>query len=188
MGDSAVEMRELYEELKSLNARLNKLKRETAIGEVESFSLRSAQGSPIALGDLFGKHKDLIVIQSMGRNCPYCTLWADSLIGAAKHIESRAALALISPDPPADLQAFANSRGWPFQLASSEGSEFKHALGFETDDGSFLPGVSTFRRDGDRIVNVANDMFGPGDSYCAVWHFWDLLEGGADGWSPKFSY
>ncbi len=26
------------------------------------------------------------------------------------------------------------------------------------------------------------------ETYCGVWHILDLLEKGADGWKPKFSY
>ncbi len=51
-----------------------------------------------------------------------------------------------------------------------------------------MPGISTFARRDGKIVNTANDFFGPGDDYCGVWHILDLLDKGADGWTPKFSY
>ena len=35
--------------------------------------------------------------------------------------------------------------------------------------------------------DFAKDM-GPGDDFCAVWHFLDLLPEGSAGWSPKFKY
>ena len=84
---------------------------------------------------------------------------------------------------------FAESRRWNFTVLSSAGSGFKKDLGFESDEGQFMPGVSTFRRsDNGAIINVANDMFGPGDNYCAAWHFFDLLQDGSNDWAPKYSY
>lgn len=38
------------------------------------------------------------------------------------------------------------------------------------------------------IVRTGRASFGPGDPFCAAWHLFDLLAGGAKGWSPKFSY
>lgn len=94
---------------------------------------------------------------------------------------------LVSPDPPQVQAEFARSRGWPYRMISSQGSAFKADLGFQSGD-HVMPGYSTFHRDGDRIVNVANDYFGPGDSYCGLWHMFELLDGGPGEWQPKFSY
>jgi hypothetical protein len=35
---------------------------------------------------------------------------------------------------------------------------------------------------------VGRAEFGPGDDFCAVWHFFDLLPEGVDGWEPRFAY
>ena len=51
-----------------------------------------------------------------------------------------------------------------------------------------MPGVSVFRREGDRISRVADTGFQPGDDFCALWHLLELLPGGAKGWSPRFNY
>jgi len=45
-----------------------------------------------------------------------------------------------------------------------------------------------FRREGGRIVRVADTGLQPGDDFCAVWHFLDQLPEGAAGWRPRFSY
>lgn len=41
-------------------------------------------------------------------------------------------------------------------------------------------------------VTRLSELFGaplsPGDDFCTLWHFFDLLPGGAAGWTPKFSY
>lgn len=51
-----------------------------------------------------------------------------------------------------------------------------------------LPGVSAFRRKGNKIYRIASAPFGPYDPFCATWHFFDLLADGVGDWSPKFQY
>ncbi len=183
------EMTGLYQELTRLRERLNQLKHETAKGEVADYELTGSAGKTVKLSELFGDKNDLIVVQNMGKSCPYCTLWADGFIGLAEHLSDRAAFVLVSPDSSDVVRDFADSRGWNFTVLSSAGSDFKKDLGFENEQGEFMPGVSTFRRGDDgSIKNTANDMFGPGDNYCAAWHFFDLLQDGSNDWSPKYSY
>ncbi len=182
------EMRSLYESLTGLRERLNELKRQTAKGDVENYTLTNHAGEKVSLASLFGDKKDLIVIQNMGKSCPYCTLWADGFTGSMKHLENRAAVVMVTPDSPEEQKIFADGRDWNFTMLSSQDSMFKKDLGFESESGDQMPGVSTFRLDGEQVVNVANDYFGPGDDYCSVWHLFDLLDGGPDGWAPKYTY
>jgi predicted dithiol-disulfide oxidoreductase (DUF899 family) len=138
------------------------------------------------LSDLFGDHDDLLLVHNMGRSCAYCTLWADGFVGLLPHLERRAGFALLTPDPPEVQRAFATSRGWPFVMASDPSREVARALGFATEAGASLPGVSALRRlpDGS-LVRAGRAEFGPGDDFCAVWPLFDLLEGGAAGWEPR---
>jgi predicted dithiol-disulfide oxidoreductase (DUF899 family) len=177
----------LFDEQCSLRRRQVELARDLAIGEIEDIELTTRDGA-IRLSELFGSGDDLLVIQNMGRGCSYCTLWADGFNGMLPHLENRTAIALVSPDDPAVQQEFASSRGWRFRMVSSAGSPFKERLGFADAEGSQMPGVSTFRRDGERIINVANDYFGPGDVYCGLWHLFGLLEGGPGDWQPHLHY
>jgi hypothetical protein len=75
-------------------------------------------------------------------------------------------------------------------MLSDSGSGFTEAMGYRAKGGErtmHLPGVSTFRRQaGGRIARVAHAPFGPGDPYCAVWHLFALLEGGAGDWQPAW--
>ncbi|MBN4071851.1 DUF899 family protein [bacterium AH-315-F18] len=182
------EMEKLYHAINDMQGQLTALKKETAQGDVEDYSLLDANGAPVNLSALFGDRDDLIVIQNMGASCPYCTLWADGFIGLLPHMENRASVVLVSPDLPENQQAFAKNRTWPFRMISSYESKFKRDLGFESADGSQMPGVSMFHRSGETIRNVANDFFGPGDNYCGVWHLFELLENGANEWQPQFKY
>ena len=56
------------------------------------------------------------------------------------------------------------------------------------ENGSCQPGISVFRRDNGRIVRVSDTDMGPGDAFCSVWHFFDMLPGGAGDWAPQFKY
>jgi len=48
--------------------------------------------------------------------------------------------------------------------------------------------VSVFRKSGQRICRVSDTGFQPGDDFCAIWHFFDLLPEGANGWQPQYKY
>jgi predicted dithiol-disulfide oxidoreductase (DUF899 family) len=84
---------------------------------------------------------------------------------------------------------FARSRGWAFKMLSGHGGTFINEMGFISEKGHYWPGVSTFRRDEEgKIYRVGKDFFGPGDSYCSVWHLLDLLKHGHEDWQPQYSY
>jgi len=157
--------------------------------EVRDYVLTDSEGEKVALSTLFGKKDDLILVHNMGRFCPCCTMWADGFNGVLDHLEDRAVFALVSPDPPPIQKKFGGSRGWKFKMFSSKGTSFFKDMGFEGEEGSPEPGVSVFHRTKDgRIFRVSKDEFGPGDEYCIVWHFFDLLPEGSKGWEPRFRY
>ncbi len=113
--------------------------------------MASSKG-PVRLSQLFGGGRDLIVIHNMGASCPYCTMWADGYNGLYAHIATRAALVVSSPDPPDVQRRFARSRGWRFPIVSHQGTTFAADMGYRSRDGGWLPGLSAFRRERDRIV------------------------------------
>jgi len=39
-----------------------------------------------------------------------------------------------------------------------------------------------------RILRVSDTGFAPGADFCALWHIFDLLPGGAGDWQPKYRY
>jgi predicted dithiol-disulfide oxidoreductase (DUF899 family) len=153
---------------------------------VADYALAGAEG-PVRLSTLFGDKDELFVIHNMGRSCAYCTMWADGFDGVYDHLANRAAFVVSSPDAPDVQRAFAASRGWRFAMVSHAGTTFAADLGFQRD-GRFWPGVSVFRRAGERIERVSDADLGPDDDFCSVWHFFDLLPEGAAGWAPKLNY
>jgi predicted dithiol-disulfide oxidoreductase (DUF899 family) len=154
---------------------------------VEDYVFATPQG-PVTLSALFGHMPDLIVIHNMGRSCPHCTLWADGYNGLYPHLADRAAFVVTSPDLPAVQRDFAAARGWRFPMASHAGSRFATDMGYGSAADGWLPGLSVFKRDGARLLRVADAGEQPYDDFCALWHIFDLLPGGAGDWQAKFRY
>jgi predicted dithiol-disulfide oxidoreductase (DUF899 family) len=154
---------------------------------VADYEFRTLQGS-VRLSELFGDHDDLMVVHNMGISCPGCTLWADGYNGVHHHVITRTAFAVSSPDPPEVQQKFAASRGWKFPMVSHMGTTFAADMGYRSEKGAWRPGISVFKRVGNRILRVSDARWSPGDDFCTVWHFFDMLPDGAAGWSPKIQY
>jgi predicted dithiol-disulfide oxidoreductase (DUF899 family) len=149
--------------------------------EVNDYEFVTVNG-PVRLSKLFGNKEDLILIHNMGASCSYCTLWADGYNGIHQHVVTRAAFAVSSPDRPEVQKKFAESRGWKFPIVSHVGSTFAADMGYRSERGGWTPGVSVFKRDGETIKRVSDASFSPGDDYCTLWHFFDLLPGGVGDW------
>lgn len=145
--------------------------------EVEDYTFSTLDGE-VRLSELFGDHDDLIVIHNMGVACSHCTMWADGYNGIHQHVISRAGFVVSSPDRPGVQKKFAESRGWKFPMVSHAQSSFAADMGYVSASGGWLPGVSVFRRDGDSIARVSDTGFSPGDDFCSLWHFFDMLPGG----------
>lgn len=183
------ELQKLEAEMSELRARMNEARRRAGAMSVKDYELKTTDGASVKLSELFGDKSDLIVVHNMGRKCPYCTLWADGFIGFAKHLNNRAAFALCSADDPATAKEFAASRGWPYRVVSGHGSPFAHEMGFEPKPGEVWPGVSTFHRAADGTISrIATANFGPGDSFCSIWHIFDMLKDGPASWEPRYTY
>lgn len=175
---------DIQNQITRLKEELIEAKRAIPPEPVENYTLTRSTGESVHLADLFGEHDDMILIHNMGRGCRYCTLWADGFVSVVPQIEQRAAFVLSTPDSPAVQQEFAASRGWPFTMVSTANSTLTRDLGYEYD-GSYEPGFSALHRSGDgSIVRTGRDTFGPGDDYAPIWHFFDHLQDGANGWEP----
>lgn len=177
-----VQIGELQKKLAGLRARRPR-------DPVKDYEFRDWNDAPVRLSQLFGKQRDLIVVHNMGVSCNYCTLWADGFVGLQPHLESRAALVVISPDPVDVQRSFARSRGWTFRMVSARGTPFLADMGFTDGAGDPMPGTSTFQRQDDgAIVRIQRAEFGPGDQFCAAWHLFDLLADGVGDWQPQLRY
>jgi predicted dithiol-disulfide oxidoreductase (DUF899 family) len=174
------------EEIAELRRKMREEQAAVEPEEVQDYRLSGPAGAT-RLSELFGKHDTLFVIHNMGASCKSCTLWADGFNGVFNHLRSRAAFVVASPETPEQQRKFAASRGWTFPMVSYQGSTFAQDMGY-APEGKAMPGVSVFKRRGDKILRVSDTSFSPGDDFCTVWHFFDLLPEGAAGWRPQYSY
>jgi predicted dithiol-disulfide oxidoreductase (DUF899 family) len=180
---------ELEYQLQDLKQKLAELRRQRPREEVRDYQLLDSEGRETPLSSLFGDKSSLILVHNMGRDCSYCTMWADGFTGLLPHLKSRAAFVLTSPDKPEAQNEVVQSRGWNFPVYSSAGTSFTADMGFDDEKEGLMPGVSVFTKETDgKVYRVSRAEFGPGDNFCAVWHFFDLLPEGIDGWEPKLSY
>ena len=183
------ELFQLTDDLMKLRAKVAEVRRKIGAQEVMDYSFTGSSGEKIQLSEMFGSSSELILVHNMGRSCRYCTLWADGLNGFTKHLESRAAFVVTSPDNHDIQRKFAMERGWTFRLYSTEGTSFKRDMGFANEKDDPMPGVSIFKKAADgKIIHVTKDFFGPGDDYCSIWHFFDLLPSASDEWEPQYHY
>lgn len=167
---------------------MRKLRTEIPPTEVEDYTFEDSQGGEVKLSELFGDKSELLLISNMGKSCRYCTLWADNFNGIVKPLNDRAAFAVVSPDSPELQKEFAASRGWNFRLASHQNNNWAADFDFQGED-HILPGVLSYtKNDEGKIFFHSKAFFGPGDNYCNMWDFIDLLPKGVNSWIPKYDY
>lgn len=170
-------LHKLMDEITSARKKMVKvLSKMGNIDEVQDYELKDWNNNPIKLSTMFGDKSDLVVVHNMGKRCAYCTLWADGFNGTQYFTEKSAGFVVVSPDEPEIQKDFALSRGWKFRMYSGHDSPFIKDMGYQTEKGDYWPGVSVFHKDENgKISRVAKDFFGPGDFYCSVFHFLDLI-------------
>lgn len=186
-ADGSAKISEYRRQIAAIRQKMRETQLAVEPQQVDDYEFRTTEGS-IRLSQLFGKHEDVIFIHNMGTSCPSCTMWADGYNGIHHHVASRAAFVVSSPDTPDVQRKFAASRGWTFPMVSHFGTTFAADMGYTSSKGGWLPGISVFQRQGNRIVRVSDARFSPGDDFCAVWHMFDMLPDGAGDWSPKKQY
>ncbi len=148
---------------------------------VADYEFDASWDGSIRLSALFGDKPNLILIHNMGVGCTSCTMWADGFNGVYDHLASRAAFVVASHNPVEQQKAFAASRGWRFPMESpTAASPFASDMGYRQEErlgiaGGWNAGVSTFRREGGRILRLSDMELGPWDSLCVVYHLFDLV-------------
>ncbi len=181
---------EITKQIEALKKEQCELQAASAGGAVDNYFFEGAAGA-VSLSDLFGDHSDLVLVHNMGHTCPYCSLWADGFSGQLHHILQRSAFAMISPDEVEVQKAFASKRGWKFTMAQDKEQRFSKDMGYlrpydGSDENSFWPGVTSFHKSPDgKLFKINQAIFGPGDDFCPVWPFLNLLKGGAGSWEPR---
>jgi predicted dithiol-disulfide oxidoreductase (DUF899 family) len=185
--DAAEELAGYRHQIAELRAKMRKAQAAVEPEEVADYAFATPDGT-VPLSSLFGDKTDLVIIHNMGASCAYCTLWADGFNGVYDHLASRAAFVVTSADRPEAQKAFADGRGWKFPMVSHAETSFARDMGYRAADGRLKPGLSVFRKEGGRVLRVSDTEMGPRDDFCSVWHIFDLLPDGPDGWAPKYRY
>ncbi len=186
MTTTADDIQKLGMELMEAKKRYRQAIKDLPNEPVEDWELHNTDGSTVKLSQLFGDKTELLVVHNMGKHCNYCSLWADGFIGCANHIQERCAFVLCSNDDPKTVAEFSKERGWNYPCVSGKESGFAEAMGYRTPEGQTMPGVSAFHKNADgTIVRTGKDMFGPGDDFCPVWPFFDLIDRGPADWQPR---
>jgi predicted dithiol-disulfide oxidoreductase (DUF899 family) len=175
------------------------------------FQAAGADGSPteVRLSELFAPGKDSLAIYNFmfpsapddEGPCPSCTQFLDSFDGAAEHIAQRVNLVIVAKAPLPRILAHAENRGWRrLRLLSSAGNTYNHDYHGETADGSQVPMLNVFRRDGEAIRHFWGSelLYAPtdpgqdprhSDTIDPLWNLFDFApEGRGTDWYPKLSY
>ncbi len=163
----------------------------------------------VRLSELFAPGKDTLVIYNMmfpraldeDLPCPSCTQFLDSFDGAAEHATQRINLAVVAKADLPRLLAHAEQRGWRrLRMLSSGANTYNRDYHGEAADGSQLPMMNVFRRDGETIRHVWGSelLYAPsepgqdprhGDTLEPLWNLFDLTpEGRGTDWYPDLSY
>jgi predicted dithiol-disulfide oxidoreductase (DUF899 family) len=129
--------------------------------------------------------------------CPSCTSILDSLDGAAPHLADKLSLVVVAKSDPDRIRNFADERGWRhLRLMSSRNNTYNRDYHAEAADGSQIPILNVFTRDGDGFRHrwATELMFAPRepgedprhvDSIWPIWNVLDLTPGGR-GDDPDF--
>lgn len=166
----------LENEILSKKKELAALKGSLTPKEMPDYSFNNHQNGITKLSEMFGTHKYLVLIHNMGIECKYCTMWANGFEGIYKHFNDKSGFVLINHDSVPTQIEFAKKSGWSFPIYSATESSFSKDLGFTDEKNSPWPGVSTFKKDDSgKIYLLSQANFGPGDDFCSVWHFYDML-------------
>jgi predicted dithiol-disulfide oxidoreductase (DUF899 family) len=191
------------------------------------FQGAAADGSPTAvrLSELFASGRDSLVIYNFmfprtyggdrpgptsGQTallpleegpCPSCVALLDQLDGAVEHASQRLNFAVVAKTAFPRLLTFAHERGWRnLRLLSSADNTYNHDYFGETADGSQMPMLNVFHRDGETIRHFwgAELTYGPSDpgqdhrsvgTLEPLWNLFDLTrEGRPTDWDEKLSY
>ena len=169
------EIEELHAELDAARDRLAAARKRRPKERIQDYVLRDGQGNDVPLSALFAGKTDLLMIQNLGVDCIYCTVWADGIIGLMPHLTDRATLVLCSPEPPDVQKKITARKNWSFKTVSAEGSPFLHDTGFWKDDLPW-PGVSVFRRERSGSVSRIGSIFLGAAEERALWPLLQILD------------
>jgi len=173
-----------WKERIALNLEIAELEKQLGGQAMTDYELTRHDGSKVHLSELFGEHRQMVLIHNMGFACNYCTLWAEGFNGYFQHLESgeygnSAKFLLVSNDRPDQQLAGATQRGWQFDMLSCRGTSLSADLGYQSEDADqvhYHPGLLIVEKleDGSLRLHLKSEI-GPGDSYMGLFHMFARL-------------
>jgi predicted dithiol-disulfide oxidoreductase (DUF899 family) len=196
------------------------------VAEDYVFQGKAADGEPgdVRMSELFAPGKDSLVIYnfmfpraygddrpgpSSGETallsleegpCPSCVALLDQLDGAAEHASQQINFAVVAKTTLPRLLTFDEERGWQhLRLLSSAGNTYNRDYFGETPEGSQMPMLNVFHRDGQALRHFwgAELTYGPNDpgqdhrsvgTIEPLWNLFDLIREGRPDWDEQLSY
>ena len=170
------------------------------------YRFRDERANELGLKDLFDGKDTLVTYFWMygpqrEQPCPMCTNWLGSVNGNAADIQQRVALKILGRSSVARQLAFAQERGWrDLNFVQTVGDDYALDLGLLKPDGSEVPALVVFKRDGDQVrlfwaSEMGLEMADPGQDprdapdIASLWSVLDLTpEGRGADWYPKLKY
>lgn len=173
-------------------------------GEAQDYVFESEEGA-VRLSELFKNGNTLVAYSfmygpKMKQACPSCTSILDSLDGAARHLAQVTNLVVIAKSPLARIREHARKRGWRhLKLLSSEKNSYNRDYGAETEDGSQMPMMNVFRKEGavrhfwgSEMLYAKADRGQEPRHVDFIWPIWNVLdvtpEGRGKDWNPRLDY
>jgi predicted dithiol-disulfide oxidoreductase (DUF899 family) len=218
----------LRREMEAVAAELRQLPRGGVVPEDYLFEGAGADGvapTGVRLSELFAPDRDSLVIYTFmfprryggerpgpttGETallpleegpCPSCVALLDQLDGAAEHAAQQINLAVVAETTLPRLLTFAGERGWRhLRLLSAAGNAYNRDYHGATPDGSPIPILNVFHRDGETIRHVwaSELMFAAADpgqdprhvgTLEPLWNLFDLTpEGRPSDWDEQIDY
>lgn len=181
-------------------------------GEVSEdylFTQAGEDGAPadVRMSELFAPGKGTLAIYNfmfgpeMEEPCPSCSSFLDAFDGTVEHAGQRINVAVVAKSPLPRILAVARERGWRrLRLLSSFANSYNRDYFGEDDEGSQMPMLNVFRRDGRVIRHFWGSelMFAPtddgqdprhSDTIDPLWNLFDVTpEGRGTEWYPRLSY
>jgi predicted dithiol-disulfide oxidoreductase (DUF899 family) len=132
--------------------------------------------------------------------CPSCVALLDQLDGAAGHAGQWINFAVVAKAPLDRLLTWGDERGWSnLRLLSSAGNTFSRDYLGETADGSPVPMLNVFEREGGKVhhfwgAELTYAPLDPGQDHRSVgtleplWNMFDLTREGRPDWDEQLDY
>lgn len=130
-----------------------------------------------------------------------CTNFLGGANGNSADLKQRVAFKILGRSPVERQMAFAVERGWrDLDFVQTLGDDYARDLGLLDDKGYEYPGLTVYRRDGDKVrlfynAEMPAEAADPGQDprgavdIAPVWNLLDMTpEGRGVTWYPKLSY